>query len=197
MGRELPPGTRLGEERLASLFRLSRTPVREALTRLISSTVIGRDARGMLRVDAVTPERIFDVYAVRGALEALSCRLAAVAALPVGIVELEHINSQCAEAAAAGDFERMAERNVEFHAAVARASRNEMLVQFLEQIHNWVRRIPSTTLSEPGRAQVAVRQHAELISAIRERDPNRAEENARQHMRDAETIRLAMLSRRQ
>lgn len=196
LGRELPPGWRLSEERLATLFGVSRTPVREALTRLAESGLARRDPRGTLRVDPITAEKILEVYAVRRVLDGLSAYLAARAVTPLVTVELEELNHVMEEAAAADDYQLMAERNLEFHSAIARASRNQLLLRFVTEIHNWVRRIPTTTLSYEDRARSSVDEHRALIAAIANRDAERAEELAREHMSKAESIRIAMLVRR-
>jgi DNA-binding FadR family transcriptional regulator len=63
----------------------------------------------------------------------------------------------------------------------------------MNTIHAWVRRIPTTTLSSPGRGQEAFNQHQRLIDAIRRRDSRAAEDEARLHIGDAQRIRLQML----
>jgi DNA-binding FadR family transcriptional regulator len=86
----------------------------------------------------------------------------------------------------------MARLNVEFHTALARASRNEILQRFVDQVHQAVRRFQRTTFSEPGRAHEAVSEHAEIIAAIKANDESAAEEAARRHMRNALAVRMAM-----
>jgi DNA-binding GntR family transcriptional regulator len=195
VSRTLPPGWRLSEERLATLFGVSRTPIREALTRLTESSLAKRDERGTLRVDPITAEKILEVYAVRRVLDGLSAGLAARVGTPLVLVELRQVNRMLAEAAAAKDFAVVAKLNLDFHAAVARASRNVLLTQFVEQIHTWIRRIPTTTLSYGNRAEESVVEHGHLIDAIADRDAERAEQLARDHMAKAESIRIAMLVR--
>lgn len=193
VNREMPPGLRLGEERLASLFGVSRTPVREALVALVNSCLVARDGRGLLRVAAVTSEEILEVYAVRVVLEGFAAAGAARMASPAALIQLRQLNLACRRSGDSGDFSTMASDNLRFHAAMATASGNRLLGRFVEEIHNWLNRIPSTTLSFPGRASEAVAQHAAILDAIEERDSERAERLAREHMRRAERIRMAML----
>jgi DNA-binding GntR family transcriptional regulator len=191
---DLPPGSRLTEERLAALFGVSRTPIREALAHLAESNLVRRDDRGTIRVQALTPDKLLEVYAVRFALEGLAARLAAQFSTPAAVVRLTELNRACAEAAKAANFVEMAERNLSFHAAIADAARNEMLSDFMTRAHAWVRLIPTTTLSHPGRAEKAVAQHEAIIDAIANRAPEEAEELAREHMREAEAIRITMMA---
>lgn len=193
VSRELPPGLRLGEERLASLFGVSRTPVREALLSLVTSRLVARDGRGLLRVGSVSTEEIMEIYAVRVSLEGFAAATAAGAAPPAAVVRLRQLNLACRRSAQAGDFSELALENLRFHGAVAAASGNRVLVRFTQEINDLLTRIPSTTLSHPGRASEAVEQHVAIIEAIEQRDSERAERLAREHMQAALKIRMAML----
>ena len=73
----LKPGDKLGEEYLASEFHVSRTPVREALTRLCAERLAVRMARRGLIVRSVSEREVLDFYAVRVALDGLAAKLAA------------------------------------------------------------------------------------------------------------------------
>jgi DNA-binding GntR family transcriptional regulator len=190
--RELPSGWLLREERLGALFSVSRTPVREALARLATANLCRRDSRGSLRVTAVTPEQILNVYAVRQRLEGLSAALAAEVATPRVVARLKQLNEACERAAAAADYDEFARVNTEFHTAMAQSTGNEMLVRFLEDVHNWVKRFPTTTLSFPGRPESALAEHRQIIAAIEGRDGELAERVAREHMRVSEEVRIQM-----
>jgi DNA-binding GntR family transcriptional regulator len=191
--RALPPGWQLREERLASLFNVSRTPIREALAGLASANLARRDSRGSLRVGTITSEQILDVYAVRRRLEGLSAALAADAATPRAIERLRELNRACKRAAEAGDFPGVAQANNEFHTALAQISGNELLMRFVQDVQNWVRRFPTTTLSYPGRPETAFAEHESIVDAIEARDADLAEKRAHDHMRVAEEIRMKML----
>ncbi|HEX5040900.1 MAG TPA: GntR family transcriptional regulator [Candidatus Limnocylindria bacterium] len=192
LSRVLPPGWRLGEEKLASLFSVSRTPVREALMRLESESLAARNRRSGLVVADVTAEQILEIYVIREALDGIAARQAAHFHSPVDIAALERLNDSLAAAAAEGAWERMAALNVEFHTALARASRNEMLQRFIDQVHQAVRRFRRTTFSSAGRADEAVKEHIAIIEAVKNQDEAAAEEAARSHMKNALAVRMAM-----
>ena len=192
LSKTLPAGWRLGEERLAALFSVSRTPVREALMRLESERLAARNRRSGLVVADVSAEQILEVYVIREALDGIAARQAAHFHSPVDIAALERVNAQMARAAADGAFDRMASLNVEFHTALARASHNELLLRFVDQVHQAVRRFTRTTFSEPGRAGEAIAEHEVIIAAIRNQDETGAEAAARSHMRNALEVRMSM-----
>jgi DNA-binding GntR family transcriptional regulator len=191
----LPPGSRLGEEYLASLFSVSRTPIREALMRLEAEHLAERDRYRGLVVARISVDQIIELYIVREALDGAAARLAASHAQPIDLQRLEQINRLMEQAASAGDYADMARLNIEFHDALARASRNDMLRRFVEQIHRWVRRFSTTTFVYPGRAEIAVKEHDQLLAALRNRSPDEAERAARDHMGRAMEIRIELEAR--
>ena len=190
----LAPGSHLGEEYLAAIFSVSRTPIREALMRLEAEHLAERDRHRGLVVGRITSTQIVEIYVVREALDGAAARLAATQAQALDLNRLDQINNRMREAAVAERYADMAAMNLDFHAVLTAASRNEMLQRFGEQVHRWVRRFASTTFSYPGRALEAVDEHARLVAALRARNPDEAERIARDHMRRAMEIRIELES---
>lgn len=188
----LPAGERLAELQLAALFNRSRTPVREAILRLESERLADRSGRRGFVVGGITQEEILEVYAVREVIDGLAARLAAQGCLPTDLDHLAWLNRRLRKAAEERDLKLMVELNIEFHEAVARSSRNALLLQFMRQIHDWVRRFSETTFSYRGRAGEAVKEHEALVDALKRRDSDAAERIARAHMARATQVRIAM-----
>ena len=189
----LPAGQRLGEVQLASLFDVSRTPVREALLRLEAERLAERVPRRGLVVRGITPKEIVDIYVVRAAIDGLAASLAAESATPADIAHLKMLSERFADAAAAHDVEALAEINLQFHEAIAQSSQNALLIEFVLLIHRSVRRFPTTTFSHPGRAAGAAAAHRALVDAIAAGDGALAREIAEADMIKAREIRVAML----
>jgi DNA-binding GntR family transcriptional regulator len=189
----LSPGDRLGEEQLAKLFKRSRTPVREAIFRLESERLTQRASRRGFVVGGITREQVLEVYAVRAALDGLAARLAAHGILPSELDHLRWLNTEMRHAAQQKQFVSMLNLNLQFHEAICRASRNSVVVQFMGQIHDWVRRFPETTLSYPARALEAMDEHDQLVDALSRHAPEDAERIALAHMQKALHVRVAML----
>jgi DNA-binding GntR family transcriptional regulator len=196
--KRLLAGDRLAEEQLARQFGVSRTPVREALLRLETERFAARVARRGLVVRPIPESEVLEVYAVRAALDGLSASLAAEHATPPDRAQLRWLHQQIADAAASSNFATMANLNIQFHEAICAAAHNGMLMLFMQQIHDWVRRFgeADTTFSRPGRASEATAEHEELITAIETGDAARAGQLAREHMNRAREARIAMLRER-
>ncbi|HET7093936.1 MAG TPA: GntR family transcriptional regulator, partial [Thermomicrobiales bacterium] len=189
----LPAAQRLGEVQLASLFEVSRTPVREALLRLEAERLAERVPRRGLVVRGITPKEIVDLYVLREAIDGLAASLAAASATPADLAQLTMLSDRFTRAAAAGDSAALAEINLHFHEAIAHTSQNALLIEFVLLIHRSVRRFPTTTFSHPGRAREAADAHRALVDAIAAGDGARARQIAEADMFKAREIRVAML----
>lgn len=192
----LAPGQRLVETELARDLEVSRTPVREAIQRLIEDSLVERSGnRGVIVVE-LTTEEIEDLYVTRATLEGLAARLAAQRMSKHEQVTIQEIQDQLEAALDAKDSQRLARINFNLHSEILRIARNNTAAKFLAQIHASLRRYGTTTLSLPDRATVAVAEHRELLKALVAHDGDAAEQIARKHIEGALTARLRLLARR-
>jgi len=190
---ELRAGDRLAEEQLARSFAVSRTPIREAILRLEAERLAERHPSRGLVVRAIPQHEILEVYGVRAVLDGLAARLAAGLALPADHARLRWLNDRIADALQQHDLATAAELNIQFHEGLSEAAHNTMLLHFTRQVHDWVRRFGATTLRVPGRAAVALAEHAAIMDAIEAAQADLAEQRAREHMLHAHAVRQAML----
>lgn len=189
---ELQPGEALTEMALAERLQVSRTPIREALTRLEQDGLIKRTGRGMV-VRERSPEEILDIYEVRILLEADAARLAAERRSNLDVFTLRHAASEL-EQIDTSDPDVMAEANREFHHAVWRATHSEPVWDLLRRLDMHLARYPTTTLSYPGRWETSLTEHRLLVAAIEERDGEKAAQASTQHFTAARDIRLTLWS---
>jgi DNA-binding GntR family transcriptional regulator len=189
----LPAGERLAEPQLAALFKRSRTPIREAILRLEWERLAERSVRRGFVVGGISLDEVLEIYAVREVIDGLAARLAAEGSLPSDLEHLRWLNRRLRKAGEQHDYKLMLELNIEFHESIARASRNGLLLQFMRQIHDWVRRFSDTTFSYRGRGAEAAKEHDALLEALARRDPDAAERIARDHMARARQVRMAMI----
>lgn len=187
---ELTPGQPLVESALADWCEVSRTPVREALTRLEQDGLINRTAKGLV-VRERSPEEIMDLYETRIVLEESVARVAAERRNQVDLSNLRGAVAR-ARALVKPDETTMVASNLEFHRAVWRASHNESLSDLLERLNLHLARYPATTLSHPGRWRQALKQHEAILAAIEARDGSTASAQAIDHFSVARDIRLKL-----
>lgn len=187
---ELKPGQALVETALATWCQVSRTPIREALTRLEQDGLVDRSDRGLV-VRERSPEEIMDVYETRIVLEATVGRVAAERRSPHDLRSLRRLLAMGDEVDGSDPHATVA-ANQQFHRALWRASHNESLLDLLERLNLHLARYPETTLSYPGRWKTARGEHAAILDAVEARNGDLAHELLLTHFTEARDIRLTL-----
>jgi DNA-binding GntR family transcriptional regulator len=175
---QIPAGTRLRETEIAAGLKVSRTPVREAISRLIGDWLVREISTGGVEVNDAMAE-ITEIYHIRQALELCAARLAAVRITPE---QLKRLDALVKEAGTASFNERV-RINQDFHLMLAEASGSvrllEMIRGFREYFLNrrWISRQNSQT------AKQALVDHKKIVAALRSRDPEKVETLLRKHLK--------------
>jgi DNA-binding GntR family transcriptional regulator len=185
------PGTMLVEASVAEWCGVSRTPVREALSRLEQDGIVVRTDRGMVVRDR-TPDEILDLYDTRISLEVTAARFAAARRTQMDQVRLERAVAAAEELGERAQPEAMAAANREFHRAVWQASHNQAVLDLLDRVNLHLMRYPETTLTAPGRWSQALAEHRELLAAIIAGDAARAAAVSEHHFTAARELRLKL-----
>lgn len=185
---EFAPGMRLTEQQFASDVGSSRTPVREALRRLVAEGLLEFKPNVGTFVRTWTIKEIGELFDLRVLLES---EVAAAAAENIAADEIDHLSALQDRVEsngvdlAIGNLGRISELNREFHRIIAQASNNPRLVSMLanaiEQpiVQQTFRRYSTTGL------QRSFFQHRELVDAFRARDRLWAADAMRCHIRAA------------
>jgi DNA-binding GntR family transcriptional regulator len=185
---ELAAGQDLVEASLAHWCEVSRTPIREALTRLEYDGMVVRSDRGLV-VKSRSPAEILDIYEVRIALERSAARMAADRRTSNDLHALRRINQRMRSIRDPQPAD-MVSVNADFHPTIWQASHNACLIDLLQRLTLHLGRYPVTTLGYPGRWEIATAEHEALVDAIEQRDGDRAEALANAHFNAAREIRL-------
>ncbi len=186
----IPTRTVVRESYLARQLGVSRTPVREALQRLVAEGYLSAIPQGGYFVVQLSIGDLEDVYEVRGVLEGLAARRAADHATRTDLAQLEDLYEAMEGARARGDDAQLARLNSQFHATVARGGGNAYLQSMLGEIREIFERFRPAALTHPGRREAAHAEHRGLLEALRARDVDGAERLAQQHVRGALAVRL-------
>jgi len=178
-----PPGAKLDEKRLAERFRLSRTPVREALRQLISAGLVEmRPHRGAI-VLLPSEAALAEMFEVMGELEASCARLAAQRISPAERVRLETVHRLSAEAVRADDRDRYRALNFDFHDVIYRAAHNEFLFGTTLAIRQRIAPFRRAQFEMQDRLAKSYEEHDAIIRAIVSGDMEIAGEVMRAHVR--------------
>jgi DNA-binding GntR family transcriptional regulator len=181
------PGDRLVESELADRFGVSRTPVREALQRLETQSLLVRDGRSLI-VASLDHNQMAELYVVRGELEGLAARLAARNATEEEVRLLRDMVES--DNALRDHPAALARANKRFHKQIHLASHNRFLVQQLDLVHRSMALMATTSLAVQGRGAIAQQEHDRIVSAIEARDGDAADAALRAHISVAFATRL-------
>ncbi|HVC14544.1 MAG TPA: GntR family transcriptional regulator [Acidimicrobiales bacterium] len=194
---EISPGQVLIEAQLASELGLSKTPVREALSRLRHEGFVVHDTNSSHRAAPVTIKDTRDLFAMRVLLEGEAAALAANQANEANdLRELEDLQASRYDTSLPESVDAFLEANTRFHTLVGRASGNERLAAALELTLIQMERLFRVGLLLSSRAEEIVHEHTDLVRAIVEGDPQRSRNAAtRQGRRSQRMVIDALLSR--
>ena len=181
------PGDRLVESELAERFGVSRTPIREALQRLETQSLLARDGRSLI-VASLDHNQMAELYVVRSELEGLAAKLAARHATEEEVRFLKEMVEE--DMARVGDPAALARTNRRFHRQVHLASHNRYLVQQLDLVSRSMALMATTSLAAKGRSEVALAEHAQIVDAIARGDGEAASAALRSHISRAFEARL-------
>ena len=189
--RQIQPGQRLREADIAARLGVSRTPVREAMHRLISERLLVLSPTRGIAVAELDRQQVLELYEVREFLEGAAARYAAQHA---SVIEIQTLRDMLGESRLnTDDPPRHAAFNRRFHAAICAASHNRYLQLALSGLADSLGLVRGTTFEVPGRPELVYEEHLAIIDAIERRDAEGAEQAARDHIRKAGRIRLKML----
>lgn len=181
---KLKPGVQLDEVSLAAQFGLSRSPVRDALARLVTEGLVTILPN---RTTLVTPFEIEEFPNYISALDLMQravTRLAATQHTTDDLAKIRKADTAYMEAVTQGDFQAMSELNKAFHMAVADAGRNPYFVTYYERLLSEGQRLLHLHFDHIVSASSEIklgRDHEEIIEAIASRDADAAEKAAHEH----------------
>jgi DNA-binding GntR family transcriptional regulator len=181
------PGDRLVESDLAEQFGVSRTPIREALQRLETQSLLARDGRSLI-VASLDHNQMAELYVVRRELEGLAARLAARHATAEEVQVLRDMVED--DLALINDPAALARANRRFHTQIHLASHNRYLVQQLDLVHRSMALMATTSLAVEGRGQIALSEHEAIVAAIAAHDEDAAYAALKEHISVAFVTRL-------
>ncbi len=173
---------RLDERRLAEELNVSRTPIREALSRLEQNGLVRMVPRRGTFVVRKSKQEILQIICVWGALESLAARLGCGNASDEEIMGLRKmfVNLDDPERAKAA-IDEYSDENIRFHQAIIKLSKCELLTEITEGLFIHMQAIRLRSLKGRDRVAGSVVDHLHIIEAMEKRDAELAEKLVREH----------------
>lgn len=179
---QLSPGERLLEVQLAEEMGVSRTPVREAIRRLELEGFVVMVPRKGAYVAGLSVADVEAVFEIRTALETLAVRLAAQRMEAEDFRQLDELAAKMKDTWQEGNVENWVALDASFHELLYKFSRNERLVQMMNNIMEQLSRYRIISLANKEVRHNSLSEHEAVMDALRRHDSEAAAEAAAQHI---------------
>ncbi len=182
---------RLSDVTLAEQLGMSRTPVRQALERLVQEGLVRSDPRRGFWTRTFTAQDIHEIYDLRGALEMLAVRLAAPRLSQEDLkAHLEALYTVRAELDT-HPILRFLQVDIRFHTLITRASGNGRLIHSLSMLRSQICMFQVQDTLYPKRMEIALNDHEQVLLALLAGDVDEAADCLARHIRHAKEGVLA------
>lgn len=179
---ELRPGEVMSAAELSDRFDIGRTPVNQAIDRLMTDGLVEVFPRKGIVVKPISLDEVFDIINVRLVNETYCVRKAAAQADELLVGALRENVAATADAASDADTERMMELDRKFHGLLARACGNAVLSEILSNLQDRSARFWFVSLRAREHHLRICDQHSAVVDAIAAHDENAAEAAITHHI---------------
>jgi len=191
----LRPGEALHENRISEELGVSRTPVREAISKLEREGLIRTIPNKGSVVVGFSQKDIDDIFTIRMCLEALAGKWSAQNITDSEIDSLRSVQELQEYYVSKGDILQAWQLDSNFHDIIYKACRSLVLKNTLSNFHHYSQKARGISLETPGRARISVEEHKRILDAIANRDGNLAEKLSCEHVKNARDNVLAAIER--
>ncbi|MCM3759991.1 GntR family transcriptional regulator [Alkalihalobacillus oceani] len=175
------PGEMVHEKKIAELFHVSRTPVREALRQLTNEGFLLEEA-GKLYVYKLSVQDIMEIFEVRESLECKAIQLLKKEHLPSLVKELKDKNQRMYQLLIEESYEEFFEEDDHFHKLIINSCANNKITEILHKFNVQVGRVRYLTILNEQRMKSTVDEHVDVISAMEKEDLDAAEVAMSKHI---------------
>jgi DNA-binding GntR family transcriptional regulator len=178
LSEKISAGTRLRETEIAAALKVSRTPVREAISRLIGDWLVREISTGGVEVVDAMAE-IAEIYYIREALELCAARLATTRISPGQLEKLDKLVKD----APAASFKERVRINQQFHLTIAEASGSPRLLDMISGFREYFLNRRWISRQNSKMAKRALEDHKKIVAALRAGSPDKVESVLRSHLK--------------
>lgn len=182
---EFDPGMHLTEALLSERFKVSRTPIREALNQLQKEGFVKITPAAGARVVKLSLKETFDIYDILIVLEGAASRLACPLIRDDQLDKLEEYQILFEKALKEKNDDLLFDLNIQFHWLITEATKNSYLIEMRINFRRLVDRIARVFPQVPGQCEETIVWHRKIIDALKARNPALAEFVMREHLGNA------------
>ncbi len=187
---ELLPESALTENSIVDRIEIGKTPVREAMRRLVLEGLLEVTPRLGYTVTPVTRDDIENLFQLRAILETAAADLAVDRLDDAAIDRLTELSDVGYDPDDRQSLIAYVATNAEFHDIIAKGSGNRRLAELITQLMEESRRFVHMAILSEEHGEVVRRQHVQIADAFRRRDRDAVTEEMRTHVEDGRTVVL-------
>jgi DNA-binding GntR family transcriptional regulator len=191
---EYQAGDRLVERELAGKLNISRTPIREALFRLESQGFVKTVPRKGVVITNISEDEVLEVFTILSSLEVLAVKLAAQRMdretqkeLDQKIQELMELDEQAEE--------NFNSEHIHMNQLINKASKSPKLYEILSGLIDFIHMAANMGYETPGRRKDSLKEHIDIMKALRDRESEIAEYLMRIHIENSKKAYIAYMDR--
>ena len=184
LAHTLAPGHWIDEQALAAEYGISRTPLREALKVLAAEGLVTMKLRRGAYVTETSERDLAEVYHLLGLLESDAARVVASIATAAQLAELAALHDGLE--AAVAQRERFFELNEQFHQRLLDIADNRWRNQMVADLRKVMKLNRHHSLFKQGRLEASLKEHRQLMAALKARNPERAQQLMQHHFANGE-----------
>jgi len=192
----LKPGQKLQDRQLGLQFGVSRTPIREALNRLVQEGFVRQISGRGYFVKEISIKDIEEIYEVREALEVLAAQQAIQNINNHQIKRLSEILESHKELIRKGEVKSRLLQDADFHKTIALSSDNQYLYEVINNIFDKIAVFQGIDILTLQRIKAAYQQHKEIFNLLKEKETQILEKRVREHISEAKEDAIERLKKK-
>jgi len=179
---KIKPGSKLSEVEVSKELGVSRTPVREALHKLAAEGFVKKNPNQGVTVNVISLKDTLEILQIRAVLEGLATRLAVNKISIKEIKELEKILEQMISSIKNKDKNSFVKVDRQFEDLILNACGNIQLKRTYNNLNDYSYKFRIKSLNIPGRFESSLKEHLNIVEALKKRDSEQSERLARLHV---------------
>ena len=191
---KIRPGTLLVERQICEALNTSRTPVREAIQRLVNENLVEFVPGMGAFVSNITYNDIIEIYDIRAMLEGLAAERCTMHIRPAERELMDENLFLLQEAVRQNDYDAFIEQDIKFHQTIVNCARNERLRRLAGNYMDQARRITYLIRDDEERIRLSLEHHTLIFNAIKANDPQKAFESMKTHLLNSRDYHMENLS---
>jgi len=185
INNSIKPGAKLSEATIAKKMGISRTPVREALRKLVDYQFATMRPNLGIAVNDISIEDVVEVMQLRGVLEGLAARIAAIVISKEEIKVLENCVNKMKIYRDENNVSEYFKLNKEFHEIILNTCRNKRLREIHKNLEEQILGFRQKSLNIPERIKHSFNDHQQILEALRKNNSVEADSLSQRHVKNA------------